>query len=521
MENFGSFYINRAKAIITRTNSIGLIFLFTLSYVWYKSVIPSQDVINKIVNLHEKSLYFDTVYNSLKKKDRDVIQELYIKRDTIKNRLRKQNTLQPSIIARQIFQYDTSFTKSFARKQQKFNEAVGLIKKQTDSAKKKLEDSLKTAQFEIAVPTLSSIKTDFNHGFPIWMFLAVFFLLYMSVNRNLVMFYFKKGLNIYLKDSFADDEIEHLDIQLPFWIYPIKFDNSVWRGKKINEVISDSWGMIKIIATSCLIILVLFMEFKILELVWNINNFKNVYKELLFAHSFTSQIVTFFLFAISCIVCVAWFFPYNLNFTNKPEEKTDFFEGRRNFLKYALVGGGTFFLQFSPLSFAIPKTKAFPFNYRRTRRIKNKGFKTSLSGFYINKKFKTIHYFFDTGKSLTMKTISNKYQSTFIKHLQPIDIFDYFTQLQTGAIKFPNSVYPIELEAKKFMENDLYLNAFNLLKLGIEINYFGNSANRLIFLLTKSIESNKQKISQHHRKEFLNYLKLINGIHLTNHLTNK
>ena len=120
-----------------------------------------------------------------------------------------------------------------------------------------------------------------------------------------------------------------------------------------------------------------------------------------------------------------------------------------------------------------------------------------------------------------MKTISNKYQSTFIKHLQPIDIFDYFTQLQTGAIKFPNSVYPIELEAKKFMENDLYLNAFNLLKLGIEINYFGNSANRLIFLLTKSIESNKQKISQHHRKEFLNYLKLINGIHLTNHLTNK
>ena len=295
MENFGSFYINRAKAIITRTNSIGLIFLFTLSYVWYKSVIPSQDVINKIVNLHEKSLYFDTVYNSLKKKDRDVIQELYIKRDTIKNRLRKQNTLQPSIIARQIFQYDTSFTKSFARKQQKFNEAVGLIKKQTDSAKKKLEDSLKTAQFEIAVPTLSSIKTDFNHGFPIWMFLAVFFLLYMSVNRNLVMFYFKKGLNIYLKDSFADDEIEHLDIQLPFWIYPIKFDNSVWRGKKINEVISDSWGMIKIIATSCLIILVLFMEFKILELVWNINNFKNVIKNYcLLTHLLPKLLLSFY-----------------------------------------------------------------------------------------------------------------------------------------------------------------------------------------------------------------------------------
>src|ERR1051325_9953822 len=170
MERFASIYINRAKTIISRASSIGLIFLFTLTYVWYKSVLPNKEFISKLVTVKEKSVYFDSVYYNLKASDSVGLSKLYRKKlDTIKSRIGREHI---SFNSNKILIYDTTFQKTLSKRKNKFNEAIVPIKRITDSIKGKLKDSLNAAQFEIQVPTLSSVKTDYNVGFPIWMALA-------------------------------------------------------------------------------------------------------------------------------------------------------------------------------------------------------------------------------------------------------------------------------------------------------------------------------------------------------------
>lgn len=505
MEQYGGQYTSRAKAIINKTNSIGLIFLFTLTYVWYKSVIPNREFIGRIITVKEKSLYFDSVYRSLKRNENIIVTGIYKKKiDTINRRISNTRFNEASFNANRYLKNDSVFKIGLAKRRDGFNLAILPIKKLTDITKKKLTDSLIQAQFEIQVPTLSSVKTDFNIGFPIWMFLATFLLLYLSVNRNLTIYYLKKALNIFSKDFSSKNDILHLDIQLPFWLYPLRFDKNVWRGKDVIDIIDNSWSLVKIFVTIVFLGFILYMEFETVKLVWNINYYGIRYKEALFTHSYLSQVVTFIFFSISCIVFIVWCFPYNLNFQNKPKEENDFYKSRRNFIRYSLVGGVVFFLQFAPGSRLIPKIIAAPFTYKRKRYLKNSVIPTTLSGFYINNRSKTkvIHYFTDEGSSVTLKTVRFDLQGKFINKLKPIDIFDYIDQIRKHTITFPHSVWPVEQESRKYFKSKEILKGFELLELGIELNYYDHSANRLIFLLKSSLTKHGASLKTEDRLQF-------------------
>jgi hypothetical protein len=512
MDNAANNYLNRAKAIMLRTNNIGLVFLFTLTYVWYKSVLPTNDLVTRLVNVKEKTLYFDSVVTEARARDSVKTANLFTlrKKDLVKAFTASSHVARSPYLynPNRILHADTSFGKTLSRNKERYNEAILPIKKITDSVKAKLTDSLHSAQFEMQVPTLSSIKTDYNIGFPIWMFLSTFFLFYVSVNRNLIFYYLKKSLSLYSRDSTSIKDIIHLDMLLPFWLYPVTFENHVWKGKSLYDALNNSWGGFKTLVTVIMIFFLLYMQFEVVQLSWNINNFAVHYKETLFKRSYTSQVINFSLFAICCVLTIAWFFPYRLNLVNQPKEETDFFRNRRTMLKFSLLGAALFFMQFPPLNGLMPTIKAASFNYRRRRPEKNEVQVTDLSGFYINAgRTKTIHYFSSDHRSLSLKSVPAAKQKAFLNKLQKINILDYANKLKKFEIRFPYSYWALEIEADKMVQSDNAVEALKLLELGVHLNLFDKSGQRLLQKFRKVLKVYDKELNGSERALFTGYLK--------------
>lgn len=509
MEKIAEYYLGRFKSVVSDTNKLALLFLFTLFYVWYKSVNPAFDFLENIVTSKKQSIYFDSVYQPLNQSYTSDLRVLYKeKRIDLEKRLdsvtgwgnlnRYKYSTKDTFLAS-----DPAFRRIVTRRQSSYNTSVLHVKHIRDSITSKLQDSLRKYQIEIDIPTLKTIDVELNIGIPIWMSLAAFFIVFMFLRRNAAFNYLHKSLHVYSSDTGDQTYLEHLDAYIPFWMHPYRITPKQLNGRNVQQLIQDQQPVFKTVLVICLISILLFIQFRTAILIWNKHSLWLQYQ--LFEPAYMSRGICFFMLAVSVVAAVIWLIPKKIDIVNPAVEHV-LDSSRRKFIA---AGTAIFLMQFFKPSYLWLDIKAKPFNYRRKKPVKENGnvLVPSLSGFYLNsrKKYTTMHYFDENGKNVMFKTIKNN-RPSFISNLKKVEIFDYFKEIKEGRIHFPHSVWALENAATQKIKNEDFHEGLLLLQNGIEINIYNESRVRLTARFKKELTAAAHRLSGDDKRQFKTFL---------------
>lgn len=532
MESKEEYYISRFKSIILNANKIGLLFIFTIIYVWFKSVEPNYSVLKNQLTLNNQSLYFDTIYYNLHSNNSKKLEHLYItkkdtrlkKFDSVNNKLNhiaQAKQLKPDLSNVYAFsKKDTFYTRAVRNNQARFNEnkSIKRIKRITDSLKTASSQSLTSSQIKIDVPTLNSIEFKLNVGIPIWMCMTTFFMLFMYTSRNNSFKYLIKAFHLYSGKKTSAETLNHLDINIPFWLYPFNI-YSDYNEDQTRQILNKYDDKLKTTFTIFCILLILSFQLATAFFILNLDDFWETLNNSNNNYSiFLSKLISFGTSAVSIIISLLWLLaPKQINLSlNIANDKINQHPGRRRFIvnMSKVLGVGVIILPFKQFRWLTPRMEGETFNYRRKKPAKkSQRIIKNFSGFYINirEKSKTIHYFDQHGYSLTLKTIPAKREKAFIQNLKKIEIINFIEDIKKNKARFPHSIWAFENAAELDLKNYKFNEALFLLQKSTEINFYTQSRERLTHLFKTKLKTYGEQLTLRQRQGYNKFAESLNN----------
>jgi hypothetical protein len=220
--------------------------MFTLFYVWYQSIEPNVNRLQryeKLKNVVQESDPKISVY----KHRRDSLKEKYL--STYNPSKREKDSLK-ALKADSTLKYFES----------KIQDMKGLA----DSLRVKI-------QLKIDIPTLSAVELPLRLGLLVWMFLFFIFCTLLYLRRQTAYEYLNNGLyNFKEKAVINSYNLKCLDISVPFWIAPTKIYGSNY-GKRVIRVITR-WTIKQKIYFICLILALSILLIRVWWITSIINN---------------------------------------------------------------------------------------------------------------------------------------------------------------------------------------------------------------------------------------------------------
>jgi len=513
MEKIAENYINRFKAVISNTNKIGILFAFSLGYVWLNSVFPNFQAIQSVLNSYNQVRYFDTVYDNLSQKKQHRIADIHSKRrklaTAIVDNYEKSNKISGTaiLLSRATFLEDSSFQNTIVKRTTTLDGSLANLLKSKKAIAQHLNDSIRNAKFDIDIPTLSKVQVTLNTGLPIWMFLSTLLLLIIYLSRNTAFTYLRKGLVLYTSGKIPPENIDHLDTTIPFWLCPFRVEMPPYEGRKIDHAINYNNKVFKTALLALVLLFVLFVQYLTVSLMWNVHKYPQ------FESSIISRVLCFLLWGSSVLICFLWLIPHRLQIP-VPVKDSEPSAGRRRFVYSSALGVIAVLLQINPLSASLYKINGVVFNGRRKKRVNNeKGFNAEhYAGFYINKRRDKIvlHYFDRYGGSLSFKTVPIDTREQFLKGLEKTDLLSQVPLINNRSIHFPFSTWAIEDYSNWLFDQRKYQEGFELLKTVIIANFTAGDNVRLRGIFKKKLQLHKTSLSKSEYIKLERLLKQLN-----------
>jgi len=225
----GEYNIKRYKEVVTSTNSLILLFIFTLFYVWYQSIEPN---VNRLQRYEKLRSVVQESYPKilLYKHRRDSLKESYL--STYYPRKRREKDSLKTLKADTTVKY--------------FEGRLQDMKGLADSLREKI-------QLKIDIPTLSAVELPLRLGLMVWMFLFLIFCSLLYLRRQIAYEYLNNGLYYFKEKVIANNyNLKCLDISAPFWIAPVKIEGSNYE-KRVIRVITK-WTIGQKIYFICVIL---------------------------------------------------------------------------------------------------------------------------------------------------------------------------------------------------------------------------------------------------------------------------
>ncbi|MCW3091763.1 MAG: hypothetical protein JWP81_2832 [Ferruginibacter sp.] len=270
-EEVSIYNIKSYKEVVSGTNKLILLFIFTLTYVWFQSIEPN---FNRIKRLKKNEVIVQHFQDSVIKKQKE-------KRDFYKARFTSLGNKQDSLRAKK-------------------NDSTLLYFNSLKEDMKQLRDSLNgKINLKIDIPTLSAIELPLQMGLIVWFILFLLFILLVLHKRVVAGKYLVNGLYYYRQKIQANNyNLKCLDIQLPFWLAPLVITGSNYQ-RKVLFVIT-TWTIVKKVLAAVVIVFLL----SLLCRVWWISI--NIFKTETFDRPVPQSIFTSALLVTPLILIISW-----------------------------------------------------------------------------------------------------------------------------------------------------------------------------------------------------------------------
>lgn len=487
-DKYAEYVVERIRKLGSNTTRWGLIFFIGLIYTLMVSIYPRDEFINNSVTIIHKFIHFDSLTTNKRKTRKTLIAITNDSFSSIKSRI-AENIIDTS---REQVQHQFDNLLSTIQKAEEFQKDSGRLRlkllldstyKLKGKAKKNIKDTIKKyylpidimiamsgmqkqkalnqkdsllnhADISFNVPELHTLDFGFRVGLVVWMILVLILMIYLFTTRLSIIRYLG-DIYILQKYIFKENskEWKKLDLQVPFWIAPLRFT-------KGNDKIFKALVGWKFIAFNnfmgiMLLVLILVLQLYVGWLFWHVSVMK-------YFENIWFQSIDIFLVCCTVFLFLLWLQPVKFSPAFAQTEHLSF--KRREFIKLGL-SSMLFFLLVPSFAKTVPIMKGESLRYKRKKKRLNSNDKINLAdGFYSYKRNKSVMvYYCSGGKSPSRKSLSESEFNHLIPKLKKIDLSQILEDANMNQYCIPYWPSILEKEAYSYAVKDDLIPAITIL----------------------------------------------------------